>query len=167
MTTLRKPHLVKYTPAAGEDPLYDAYRRASWLGFVTGLRSMTPTALLAWTSEKPSLVLKAVMGFLAVGEIIGDKLPMTPSRLTSRPFVGRIVFGALAGALVSRRFNQPLVQGAIRGTIGAVVGSFVGYGYRSLATQGLDIPNVLAAIAEDGVAITVGLRAVGKMPKPL
>ncbi len=164
MATLRKPHLVKYTPAPGEDPLYDAYRRASWLGFVTGLRSMTPGALLAWTSDKPSIVLEGITGFLAVGEFIGDKLPMTPSRLAPGPFLGRIAFGALAGALVSRRFHQAPLQGAIRGAIGAVVGSVVGSSYRSLATQGLDIPDVVAALAEDSIAITVGLRAVGTVP---
>ncbi len=167
MTTLHKSHLVKYTPAPGEDPFSDALRRASWLGFVTGLRSMTPAALLAWTSEAPSPALKALTGFLAVGEIIGDKLPMTPSRLSGGSLVGRIVFGAVAGALMSRRFSQPPLQGAIRGAIGAAAGSVVGYGYRSLATQGLDIPDVVAAIVEDGVAITVGLRAVGKMPVTL
>src|ERR1700738_4125256 len=100
MSTLRKPHLIKYTPEAAEDPVRDAYRRATWLGFVTGLRSMTPDALLAWTSEHPSPPLRGITGFLAVGEIIGDKLPLTPSRLDSRPFFGRLAFGALAGALV-------------------------------------------------------------------
>ncbi len=167
MTTLRKPHLVKYTPLASDDPQYDAYRRATWLGFVTGLRSMTPAALLAWTSEAPSPALTGLTGFLAIGEIIGDKLPMTPSRLNSGPLIGRIVFGAGAGALVSRRFNQPLLQGAIRGAIGAAAGSVVGYAYRSLATQGLDIPNVVAALVEDGVAIVVGYSAVGKAPQTL
>ncbi len=164
MATLRKPHLVKYTPAPGEDPLSDAHRRASWLGFVTGLRSMTPSALLAWTSDRPSTALKAFTGFLAVGEFVGDKLPMTPSRLNEGPFLGRIAFGALAGALVSRRFHQAPLQGAIRGAIGAAVGTVVGSSYRSLAAQGLGIPDVVAALVEDSVALTVGLRAVGTVP---
>lgn len=167
MTTLRKPHLVKYTPAEDQDPLSDAHRRASWLGFVTGLRSMTPTALLVWTSDEPSSVLKGLTGFLAIGEIIGDKLPMTPSRLSGRPLMGRIVFGAMAGAFVSRRFHQALLPGAIRGAIGAAVGSVAGYAYRSLVAEGVGIPDVVAALVEDGVALTVGYSAVDKTPQTL
>jgi uncharacterized membrane protein len=128
---------------------------------------MTPPALLAWTSDEPSAILKVITGFLAVGELIGDKLPMTPSRLNEGPFLGRIALGALAGALVSRRFHQAPLQGAIRGVIGAAVGTIVGNSYRSLAAQGLGIPDVVAALGEDAVAITIGLRAVGRVPSGL
>ncbi len=167
MTTLRKPHLIKYAPATSAEPLSDAHHRATWLGFVTGLRSMTPAALLVRTSEKPSPALIALTSFLAAGEIIADKLPVTPSRLSSGPLMGRIVFGALAGALVSRRFNQALLDGAIRGALGAVAGSIAGYVYRTLASQGLNFPDFVGAIVEDGVAITIGLNAVSKMQDKL
>ncbi len=167
MTALRKSHLIKYMPATTNDPVLDAYRRATRLGFVTGLRSMTPAALLVWTSEKPSPTLKALTGFLAIGEIIGDKLPITPGRLDSGPFIGRIVFGAVAGALVSRRLNQTLLQGAIRGAIGAIAGSIAGYTYRTLLSQGLDLPDFVAAIVEDSFALTVGFNAVNKPSETL
>ncbi|GAC1374739.1 MAG: membrane protein [Ktedonobacteraceae bacterium] len=167
MSTLRKPHLIKYMPEANVDLVRDTYRRATWLGFATGLRSMTPNALLAWTSEQPSPLLRGITAFLAVGESIGDKLPLTPSRLNSGPFFGRLAFGALAGALVSQRFNQDQWQGAIRGALGAAAGSFIGYSYRSLLSQGLGVPDFVGAIVEDGVAITVGLNAVSKTPEKL
>jgi uncharacterized membrane protein len=123
---------------------------------------MTPAALLVWTSEEPSPALKTLTGFLAAGEIISDKLPITLSRLDNGPLIGRIVFGAVAGALVSQRFNQAILPGAIRGAIGAIAGSVVGYIYRTLVSQGLGFPNVMGALVEDSIAIIVGLNAVSK-----
>jgi len=167
MTTLHKPHLVKDVRTISAGPLSDAHRRATQLGFVAGLRSMMPAALLVRTSEQPSPALQGLTDFLAAGELIGDKLPMTPSRLSSGPLIGRIVFGAVAGALVSRRFNQALLDGAICGALGAVAGSIVGYAYRTLVSQGLNLPDFVGAIVEDGTAITIGLNAVSKMQEEL
>ncbi len=142
------------------------YQQAFWLGFVTGLRSMLPLALLAWTSnttdENSITPQKALSGLAAVGEIIGDKLPATPSRLSAGPLIGRLAIGATAGALLSRRFNQSPVQGAIRGAIGAALGSLAGYGYRTFASQLTDVPDVVWALIEDGAALGLGTLAVNR-----
>ncbi len=139
--------------------------RAFWLGIATGLRSMLPGALLAWTSDEPVPQLQRLTAILAGGEFIGDKLPFTPSRLSPGPFFGRMVFGAVNGVLVSRRFNQSPVQGALQGSIGAALGSAAGTTYRMLASQGLGIPDFVAALLEDGIAVSLGLRAAAnKLP---
>jgi uncharacterized membrane protein len=78
------------------------YVRAATLGFVSGLRSMTPFALLSRLKKAndPSpagpldmfLTLPTVRlltGLLASGELIGDKLPFTPSRLSTGPLLAR------------------------------------------------------------------------------
>ncbi|GCE25564.1 hypothetical protein KDA_10480 [Dictyobacter alpinus] len=137
----------------------DALKKASRLGIVAGLRSMTPLAALAWTSESTPPVLRNVTAFLAVGEIIGDKLPLTPSRIKSGPFMGRIALGALSGALLCKRLQQPLLPGAIRGGLGAVIGTLAGATYRSIVPEATGLPDFICALAEDGVAVSLAFAA--------
>src|SRR5438477_2774450 len=81
------------------------------IGMVAGLRSMTAPAAVSWAARLGWLHLEntglAFLGFaatpyvvsaLAIGELINDKLPKTPSRKTPVPFIARIVIGALCGA---------------------------------------------------------------------
>jgi uncharacterized membrane protein len=136
----------------------ELYRRAAQLGIVAGFRSSLPFAALAWTSKNSPSWLKAATGLAYIGEVIADKLPATPSRLSPGPFVGRIAFGAVAGALLGQRYNQPLGPAAVRGAIGAVVGSIAGNSYRTLATQLTGTPDFIWALLEDTVAVNLALR---------
>ncbi len=151
----------------------DAYRNAALLGVVAGLRSMLPAALLAQTSdgnntvesnilESPSA--RLVTTLAAAGEIIGDKLPVVPSRLKKGSFIVRLTLGAFAGAAVCRRERQPLIAGAILGAAGAGFGTLAGYSVRTLLSQTTDIPDTVWATIEDSVALSLGLRALGKLP---
>src|SRR5262245_58099844 len=87
------------------------YLLAFLLGVVAGLRSMTSPAAVSWAARLGWLHLEntplAFLGFtaapyivtvLAIGELINDKLPKTPSRKTLVPFAARIVAGTLSGA---------------------------------------------------------------------
>ena len=136
----------------------EVYQRAAQLGIVAGFRSSLPFAALAWTSKNSSTPLKAITGLAFIGEVIGDKLPNTPSRLSLGPFIGRIAFGAVAGALLSQRYNQPAGPAALRGAIGGVIGSLLGNSYRTLATQLTGTPDFIWALLEDAVAINLALR---------
>ena len=85
-----------------------------------------------------------VMPALAVGELINDKLPKTPSRKTPLPFIARILAGGLSGAAL----GQP-----VAGALGAVAGTLGGYEFRSRlvkATGGKDLP---IALLEDAIAV--------------
>src|SRR5258708_36114238 len=86
------------------------YVLAFLMGVVTGLRSLTAPAAVSWAARLGWLHLEntwmAFMGFaatpyivslLALGELITDKLPKTPSRKAPWPFIGRIVVGAFCG----------------------------------------------------------------------
>ncbi|MBA2598140.1 MAG: DUF4126 family protein, partial [Chloroflexia bacterium] len=89
--------------------------RAAGLGVVAGLRSQLPLALLALAAGRGYFnvgahaplrllgepVARRVLGLAAIGEFVGDKLPMTPSRLSPGSFAGRLLFGGLAGAAVA------------------------------------------------------------------
>lgn len=125
---------------------------------------MTPLAVVSWAAHLGALQLQgtglAFLGFaatpyivtaLALGELITDKLPKTPSRKEPVPFGARIVVGAFCGAALGLA-NQALVGGIIAGAIGAVVGTIGGAEVRRRLARafGKDLP---AAFLEDGVAI--------------
>jgi uncharacterized membrane protein len=143
--------------------------RAVTLGFVTGLRSMTPFALLALRRDasesraKPRWLRSrgARIGFAlaALGEYVGDKLPMTPSRLAPGPLVGRAVSGAMAGALVARDVRGSAWTGALLGAGGAVLGSFAGNKLRAQVVKVSGLPDPFVAIVEDAIALGLGLAA--------
>ena len=144
------------------------------LGFMTGLRSMTPMAVVCWFAYKHHLPLHGTWGFwaeyrvsaivfsvLAVGEFIGDKLPSTPSRISWFPLTGRIIFGGLVGALCATGLHGSAVEGILLGVLGAVAGAFMGYHFRSWLTKTKGVPDLPVALAEDVIAVGCSLLAMG------
>ena len=150
------------------------YARAATLGFVTGLRSMTPFALLSWLqgdnnskSKDPVETLldypavRLITALLALGELVIDKLPNAPSRLKPGSLIVRLVIGALAGMSICRQARQSLILGALLGMGGAGAGSFMGYYGRTTLAKATKIPQWLWGIAEDWLAVYLGSLAVG------
>jgi uncharacterized membrane protein len=144
------------------------------IGVVAGLRSMLAPAVVSWAArfnvlnveQSPVALMNyritaVVFTILAIGEIIADKLPMTPSRKQPLSFVIRIVIGALVGATVGAT-AQKLLLGSILGAIGAVAGTLGGSAARAkLASAfGRDLP---AAIIEDIAAIAIAIFAVMRL----
>jgi len=140
------------------------YLVAFFLGVVAGLRSMTVPAAVAWAARLGVLnVAGTAVSFLgnswvpwlfsvlAVGELVTDQLPATPSRKTPIPFGARIVVGLLAGWVVCISGGNTLA-GAAAGGVGAVAGTLGGAAARGklAAAFGRDRP---AALVEDFVAI--------------
>ena len=151
------------------------------LGVVAGMRSQMPLAILSWkfrgmaedgkNEVLSALVRKAwfapALTTLAVGELIGDKLPMTPSRLDTGPLLGRLLFGGLAGGAAAHQFGQRSGVGALAGASGALMGSVAGYYARRTIVKASGVPDPVVAIAEDALALGVGTWAVGEIPKRL
>jgi uncharacterized membrane protein len=145
------------------------------LGITAGLRSMTPLAVVAWMALTRPAVHDSFVAFiaaratapvltaLAVVELITDKLPFTPSRLTAVPLGARIVSGALCGAVVAAVAHGPLVVGAIVGAIGAVAGSFGGYYARKNLVAALKVPDIAVALTEDVVTIGLAILAASSI----
>jgi uncharacterized membrane protein len=141
------------------------------LAFSSGLRTFTAPAILAWAlrSGSPGVASSAlwwmggpftayVLTVLAIVELVGDKLPFTPSRLKPGPLVGRIVAGGLCGATVAAATGGSIVASAVVGGIAAVAGALCGYHTRRrLATR---FPDFAIAVAEDLVAIGLAILAV-------
>jgi uncharacterized membrane protein len=142
----------------------DTFLLPMLIGVVAGLRAMTAPAAVSWAARLGWLDLTPtplaflgyaftpwIMTVLALGELIADKLPTTPSRKLPGPFGGRILSGSLCGAAVGAA-GGALVIGAIAGIIGAAIGTLGGYAFRArLATAfGRDLH---AALIEDVVAV--------------
>jgi uncharacterized membrane protein len=134
------------------------------IGVVAGLRSMTAPAAVSWAAQRGALDLAAsrlaflgyawaawTLTILALGELVVDQLPSTPSRTVPPAFAGRILSGAVCGAALGVGGGY-WVGGAVAGAVGAVVGTLGGRALRArLAVSfGSDRP---AAIVEDLVAI--------------
>lgn len=116
---------------------------AVWVGILS-----VDTMPLAFMGYKYTRLIFTV---LAIGELIADKLPMTPSRKTAGPFIARIVSGALCGATIGAARNA-MVMMAVLGAAGAVVGTLGWAKIRAKLAAAFrrDLP---AALLEDAVAI--------------
>ncbi len=150
--------------------------RALTLGFAVGLRSQMGNAALAlahgdaprsarWTGWIPfrwPLARKAML-LAAAGEIVGDKLPQTPSRIAPTQLAGRVAFGMFAGAAIGseRKGMAPILSGAALGGIGALAGSFGGYHARKWIVEASGAPDLPVALAGDAIAATIAHQAAG------
>ena len=149
--------------------------RALLLGFVSGLRSQVPFALLAVQARRGEFdpgpgaaarrfasregVLGAVLA--AGGELVADKLPMTPSRLTAGPFLQRLATGGAVGAAVHYDAGHPRALGLLLGAAGAGAGAWAGTRARAALTERTALPAALVAAAEDLVAVGLAVAVLG------
>jgi uncharacterized membrane protein len=145
------------------------------IGVVAGLRALTAPTAVAWAAHLGWLNLQesrlafmastwAVILFsiLAVFELVGDLLPKTPKRTAPGPLIARIFSGALCGACVCAAANQSLLIGAALGALGAVVGAFAGYEVRKRLVTGLNVKDIVIAIPEDLIALSLAWFLVSR-----
>jgi uncharacterized membrane protein len=141
------------------------------IGTASGLRALIGLAAVSWAVHFGILPLGhtwlAFLGYaftpyiltlMAIGELVNDKLPKTPSRLIPPQFITRIVMSALCGLAIGLSGNGMII-GLVAGIIGAVAGTFGGAKARSLLakTFGRDLP---AALLEDAVALGIAAFAL-------
>jgi uncharacterized membrane protein len=136
------------------------YIAALLIGVVAGLRALTPLAAVSWAAHLGWIHLEgtwlAFLGYaatpyifslLAIGEIINDKLPNTPSRKAPPGFIARIVTGGLSGAALGG------IGGAVAGMVGAVAGTLGGYEFRSRLVRATGSKDLPIALLEDVIAV--------------
>lgn len=141
------------------------------IGVVAGLRAMMAPAALAFAARFGSLALTGtplafmgyawtpwILGVAALGELVTDQLPGTPSRKVPVQFGARVVTGAFSGACIGAAHGM-LVGGLIAGAVGAVLGTYGGAAARSKMAAAFrgDRP---AALIEDVVAIVLAVAVV-------
>jgi uncharacterized membrane protein len=135
------------------------------IGIIAGLRAMTAPAAISWAARLGRLPLGnswlAFLGYAwtpwiltlaAVGELINDKLPNTPSRKVPPQFIARVLSGALCGAAIGVSESN-LIVGLIAGALGAVVGTLGGAELRSRLVKAIGGKDLPIALLEDAVAI--------------
>lgn len=141
------------------------------IGVVAGMRTMTAPMAISWAAYAGWLPLGGSwlgwMGWwgtpwiftaLALAELVADKLPTTPSRKSPPGFIGRLLSGALCGAVIGLAASSlPLCL--LAGVVGAVIGTFGGYAARMALFRafGTDLP---AALVEDLAAIGIAAFTV-------
>ena len=138
------------------------------IGAVAGLRALTAPAVVAWAAMLGWINLDgtwvqwlghpitvAVLTVLALGELVTDQLPKTPSRMVPVQFITRLITGGFAGAVLAHRVGLPLRRSRRRvdrrraghaGRISSCAAS-------SRDREGLDLP---VALTEDVVAVLGG-----------
>ncbi|MFD6179169.1 MULTISPECIES: hypothetical protein [unclassified Isoptericola] len=111
--------------------------------------------------RRPASVLRLVAGLAVAGELVGDKLPATPSRLDASGPDVRAGSGAAGGLLLAVRHHATAastVAAGLAGAVGAVAGTGGGAAWRAaVARRGW--PDLPAALAEDAVALTLAAWA--------
>jgi len=142
------------------------------IGIVAGLRAVTAPAVVSWAARLGILSLSGTwLGWLgyqwtpwiftiaALGEIVNDKLPGTPSRKVPPQFITRVVTGSLSGAAIGTGHAAP-VAGALLGALGAVAGTLGGAEFRGRLVRAIGGKDLPIALLEDCITIASGILIV-------
>jgi uncharacterized membrane protein len=147
--------------------------RALGLGAISGLRSLSGPAFVSRAASRGDLNLDGTfLAFLSsprlskalvlmeLGELVGDKLPVTPSRTSLPPLLGRAASGALVGAAIFVSEGRRATIGAALGSTAAIAAGLAGEWIRALTVEKTGFPDPVVAFAEDVAVLLVGLRSL-------
>ncbi|GAA4392621.1 glycine zipper 2TM domain-containing protein [Hymenobacter koreensis] len=144
------------------------------------MRSMTAPALLSSALRaKPSgrLAQSALswmqsktasrgLKLMAGAEMVSDKLPGMPDRTVPPVLLGRILSGALVGAVLYKTGRGSLFTGAAVGGLGAVAGTFAALRLRKLASERTSLQEPWPGFVEDALTVATGKAVLsGYKPK--
>lgn len=174
----QRPTTCKDKLRRSQMPTTTPLTRALLLGAVAGMRSQLPIALLglessrgrfdpgrSWLARRlatPGGVAATVLA--SVGELVGDKLPVTPDRTRPGPFTGRVATGTLVGAAVYQDADLPVAYGAVVGAVAAAASTLALARARSALGRRTPLPDLAWGLVEDALAVTLGLLAVQSRP---
>jgi uncharacterized membrane protein len=120
---------------------------------------MSALAACALTASALPRTIRIAAVLAAAGELVGDKLPQTPSRLAPPGLFARLVLGATAGWIVGAREGGDRRVSAAVGLGAAAATTFAGARARGLLSErfGADLPG---AVGEDVLALALAGSAV-------
>jgi uncharacterized membrane protein len=144
------------------------------LGFITGMRTLTPMAVLCWFAYLGYLPvhdswawwcakLSVAIAFtvLAILEYIADKLYLSPRPTRPAVLTVRFFLGGLVGAILAAGLDASGVEGTILGVLGALVGAFCAYELRHQLTHRLGCKTWHVTVTEDVFAIASAIICMG------
>lgn len=149
------------------------------LGTLAGLRSLTPLAALSTSfarhrsdalASSPLRLLQsgiAAKGLtvLAAGEMVADKLPGMPDRITPTALLGRGLSGALLGAMLYKSKRRSGFGGGLLGALSAVAGTYGSFYLRKELGRQTKLPDTVWALVEDATVFGSS-RAASKNVAP-
>jgi uncharacterized membrane protein len=150
------------------------------LGTLAGMRSMTPLAFLSHSFSKhhsdalaasPFRLLQsgaAATGLkvLAAGEMVADKMPGMPDRISPTALLGRGLSGLLLGAMVYKSKRRSWVGGGLLGSLAAVAGTYGSYYLRKELGAQTQLPDMVWALVEDATVFVSSKAASAKASAP-
>lgn len=139
--------------------------RAVLLGVAAGCRASLGVAapVLAGRAgeSRPPVAVRAGAVLGVLGELVGDLLPATPSRLRPPGPQARAAAAAVGGALLARRAGAGVLLPAVLAAGASAAGTWGGAAWRRWAAgHGPDWP---AALAEDAVALALAGAATTRL----
>jgi uncharacterized membrane protein len=125
------------------------------IGCATGLRSMSPLAVVSALRRRPDTpaildnkgVTAALIG-LALLEAAGDKLPVAPDRIAPLGIAARALTGGAAGAALAPRRQR--VAAVALGAAGAVAAGYLSFHLRQRAMRRFG--QISTGLVEDTIA---------------
>ena len=144
------------------------------IGIVSGMRALAGPTLVSQklASEKPNPLLNSKLSFmaspktatvfkvLAGAELIGDKIPHGPDRISPPQLIARLASGATAGAVLGQAHGASVRVGALLGAAGALTGAFTFFHIRRYLNHEQNIPDPLLAVIEDAITYGAGWQIV-------
>jgi len=147
--------------------------KALGLGAISGLRSLSGPAFVSRAASRGRLDLEEtplaflgsprlakLLALMELGELVGDKLPRTPSRTALPPLLGRVVSGAVVGAAVLVSDDRRAATGAVLGSTAAIVAAFAGERLRAQIVERSELPDPVIALAGDAIVLLVGFSSL-------
>lgn len=166
---------MPHTPAT----IANTLTRSFAIGISAGMRTQIPGAVLTWQLASGGLNrgsgpvwsllrrggTRNIATVMAFGELVGDKLPMTPDRISGNAGIGRLVFSTVMGGLVASGVGARsggLGIAAATGAIGGAVGSYGGYWARKSVVGQYGPPDLPVALIEDAFSYALARLAVAR-----
>jgi uncharacterized membrane protein len=126
---------------------------AALLGAAAGLRSFMPPAVLAARGQLGGRRTSKIIMLTAAGELVGDKLSVTPPRTDPLPLAGRIGSGAVCGR------HAAGTTGATVGAVSAGLATLAAYRGRTALGERTGLPDPVLGLAEDVLALALSVAA--------
>jgi uncharacterized membrane protein len=140
-------------------------------GVIAGMRSMSAPALISHylsnrftykLNRSPLRFIKAPLvstglKVLAASEMLGDKVPAMPDRISPGILASRGLSGALVGAVIHKTNGDKILKGALIGGAVAIAATFASFYLRKKITHKTNVSDPIVGLIEDALTLTGGI----------
>lgn len=146
----------------------EIYLRAAIVGCVAGMRTFTAPVFTSrylarrasrGAASSPLRLFGQAAGLLSVAaaaELVVDKLPSTPDRISPPSLAARGISGAICGAAIFASHRENAGAGAVLGALAAISSAFATFHIRRHLSR--HAPALSVALAEDMIAVAAATR---------